>query len=80
MMNNDYRCVNPTPTVIERLTELEYKLNLVDIDLITLKDLIDDLVDEQRDRIRIPHRCPVCNASAGVLPCNVCDDTGIVWG
>jgi hypothetical protein len=48
-----------------------------------LRQMLDDALDEQSGRIKIPHRCPVCNGSTfdeeGAL-CHPCDGRGIVWG
>ena len=48
-----------------------------------LRQMLDDIIDMQTGKIRIPHRCPVCNGSTfddeGAL-CHPCDGRGIVWG
>lgn len=48
-----------------------------------IRSMVDDLVDTQMHKIKIPHRCPVCNGSTfdeeGAL-CHPCDGRGIVWG
>jgi hypothetical protein len=48
-----------------------------------IRSMVDDLVDVQLNKIKIPHRCPVCNGSTydeeGDL-CLPCDGRGIVWG
>lgn len=48
-----------------------------------LRQMLDDAIDMQTCKIKIPHRCPVCNGSTfdeeGAL-CHPCDGRGIVWG
>jgi len=48
-----------------------------------VRSMLDDVIDFQLVKIRIPHRCPVCNGSTfdeeGAL-CHPCDGRGIVWG
>jgi len=48
-----------------------------------IRSMLDDVVDAQMHKIKIPHRCPVCNGSTfdeeGAL-CHPCDGRGIVWG
>ena len=48
-----------------------------------LKGLLEDVCDTQHNRIKIPHRCPICNGTTfdeeGAL-CHPCDGKGIVWG
>lgn len=48
-----------------------------------VRSMLDDVIDAQMQKIRIPHRCPVCNGSTldedGAL-CHPCDGRGIVWG
>lgn len=51
--------------------------------VITLEDIIDDMHAEQSERIRIPHRCPICNGATmdfDAVACMPCDGKGIVWG
>lgn len=62
---------------------LEERMNLLLIEHANLKNLLEDVCDTYHNRIKIPHRCPVCNGSTfdeeGAL-CNPCDGRGIVWG
>lgn len=48
-----------------------------------IRSMLDDVIDAQMQKIKIPHRCPVCNGSTldeeGAL-CHPCDGRGIVWG
>ncbi len=48
-----------------------------------IRSMLDDVLDAQMHKIKIPHRCPVCNGSTldeeGAL-CHPCDGRGIVWG
>ena len=48
-----------------------------------IRSMLDDVVDVHMNKIKIPHRCPVCNGSTfdeeGAL-CHPCDGRGIVWG
>lgn len=45
--------------------------------------LIDEVIDLRMEKIKIPHRCPVCNGTTfdeeGAL-CHPCDGKGVVWG
>jgi hypothetical protein len=48
-----------------------------------MRSLMDDLIDAQMHKIKIPHRCPVCNGSTfddQSALCHPCDGRGIVWG
>ncbi|MCF1193225.1 hypothetical protein LRR18_16670, partial [Mangrovimonas sp. AS39] len=48
-----------------------------------IRSMLDDVIDAQTQKIKIPHRCPVCNGSTfddeGAL-CHPCDGRGLVWG
>ncbi len=48
-----------------------------------IRSMLDDVIDAQMHKIKIPHRCPVCNGSTfdeeGAL-CHPCDGRGLVWG
>lgn len=48
-----------------------------------IRSMLDDAIDLQHGKIKIPHRCPICNGSTfdeeGAL-CLSCDGNGIVWG
>lgn len=48
-----------------------------------VRAMLDDIIDVQIGKIRVPHRCPVCNGSTldeeGAL-CHPCDGKGVVWG
>lgn len=48
-----------------------------------LRLMMDDAIDIQTGKIKIPHRCPCCNGTTyddqGDL-CLPCDGRGIVWG
>lgn len=62
---------------------LEEEAHIFRLENINLRDLMEDLYDEQSDRIKIPHRCPLCNGDTfskdGDL-CFPCNGKGIVWG
>ena len=48
-----------------------------------LRQMMDDAIDMQTGKIKIPHRCPVCNGSTfddEDALCHPCDGRGIVWG
>lgn len=55
-------------------------------ELQTLKERImtlEDICDDYHGKIKLPHRCPICNGSMhdeeGAM-CFPCDGRGIVWG
>ncbi len=63
--------------------ELLHFLKDLSHEIMDLKEMVQDLSDVKGGKIRLPHRCPVCNGStydeddAFCLPC---DGRGIVWG
>lgn len=63
--------------------ELKLRMEVQIIDNHNLKHLLEDLCDAQHERLKIPHRCPVCNGSTfdeeNAL-CHICDGKGLVWG
>jgi hypothetical protein len=67
----------------EDVKELIGRINIIELENCNLRNLLDDLCDMHRYRIKIPHRCPVCNGlildNEGTL-CQVCDGNGVVWG
>ena len=70
-------------TLENNALSLEERMNILLLEYANLKALVEDLCDNRHYRIRIPHRCPVCNGSTfddeGML-CSPCDGSGIVWG
>lgn len=48
-----------------------------------IRDMLDDLCETDRYKIRLPHKCPICDGTTteknGEL-CIPCDGKGIVWG
>jgi hypothetical protein len=62
---------------------LDERMNLLLLEHENLKNMLEDICDLQHNKIKIPHRCPVCNGSTfdeeGAL-CHPCDGKGIVWG
>jgi hypothetical protein len=67
----------------ERVSELELNYDLLHDEFIKLSEIIDEWCVGNQNKIRIPHRCPVCNgtifAEDGSF-CIPCDGTGVVWG
>lgn len=65
-------------------TEILHFLKDLAHELCEIKEMIGDLSGEHHGRIRIPHRCPVCNGSTydekEDALCLPCDGRGIVWG
>ncbi|HMI79402.1 MAG TPA: hypothetical protein VK484_11450 [Ferruginibacter sp.] len=63
--------------------KLEERVNSLVNELGHLKALLEDICDIHHNKIKIPHRCPVCNGSTldekGDL-CIPCDGRGIAWG
>ncbi len=47
-----------------------------------IRVMMDDVIDLQQCKIKIPHRCPICNGCMikDEEFCLPCDGTGIVWG
>ena len=66
--------------LVDRITELEKRLSMVMIENQHMRNELDDIWDKPATRIRIPHRCPVCNGSDKETLCQPCDGNGIVWG
>ena len=66
-----------------RLIRLERVAKELMIEQSTLIQRLEDILDEQHNKIKIPHRCPICNGKTcdeqGDL-CDPCDGRGIVWG
>lgn len=57
-------------------------IDAIDSDIENLKDLLEDVCHERHDRIKIPHRCPICNGTTFDIDdilCLPCDGKGIVW-
>jgi rubrerythrin len=62
------------------LQVVEDRLNMLMVDLHNIKIMVEDICDSRHNRIKIPHRCPICNAQDSPNLCTTCDSTGIVWG
>jgi DnaJ-class molecular chaperone len=66
------------------LKNLEKYVDVLYRKLESLEDVVDDMHAEQNERIRIPHRCPVCNGTTyddkEGAQCIPCEGKGIVWG
>lgn len=62
---------------------LKYRFDLLLKQHEHIRSMLDDVIDAQMQKIKIPHRCPMCNGSMfdeeGAL-CHPCDGRGIVWG
>lgn len=59
------------------------RFNLLCNQHVHMRSMLDDVFDAQMQKIKLPHRCPICNGSTfdeeGAL-CYPCDGRGIVWG
>jgi hypothetical protein len=62
--------------------QLEERLNILLLEFSIVKNLLEDLCELQTNKMRIPHRCPVCNGGYddNETLCHPCDGNGIVWG
>ncbi len=63
--------------------QLEERMNILNHKYDSLKYLLEDWAETAHPRIKIPHRCPVCNGTTiGISDelCTPCDGKGIVWG
>ncbi len=68
---------------MKRLVEIENKISLLMLNYENLKQLLEEICDTQHNKIKLPHRCPVCNGNTfdeHVEFCHICDGRGIVWG
>ena len=66
-----------------RLRCLEDRLNIIMLELHDLKNTVEDTIDIQHNKIKIPHRCPICNGKTMDEKdevCVPCLGNGIVWG
>lgn len=66
-----------------RLILLKDRVDALYLEQASLKQTLEDILDEQHNKIKIPHRCPICNGSTFALDegfCIPCDGRGIVWG
>lgn len=67
----------------DNITRIQEHIAILISENMNIRDLIDEICEGDLRRIKIPHRCPVCNGESedkDKIPCNPCDGRGIVWG
>lgn len=67
----------------EIIKTIHGRMHLFDVEIQNIKNFLEDLCDVHQNRIKIPHRCPVCNGGTldnEGLMCVPCNAKGIVWG
>lgn len=64
------------------VNRLEEHIGLLHCDLEDLREFVVDSINERSRKIKIPHRCPVCDGHCidkNKRFCIPCDGNGIVW-
>lgn len=65
------------------LVKLQEHIVVLNMENQRITEMMDDLYDFHQNRIKVPHRCPICH---GLMlddkeeMCIPCDGTGLVWG
>ena len=70
-------------TAKDSISKLQDQILDVDCENKRIVDMIHDMYDIHQNRIKVPHRCPICNGTmwdAKEEMCVPCDGTGLVWG
>ncbi|CAB4128555.1 hypothetical protein UFOVP100_42 [uncultured Caudovirales phage] len=62
---------------------LEEKCQILNHENEYIRSMLEDIVDIHLEKIKLPHRCPICNGATldeENSLCIPCDGRGIVWG